>query len=163
MHEDTFQQLLNDLRDGPIAIERQMRTVPAERWDDPVYEGSDGFTRRRLLAHIAANDQRQVTRVRLGSGIGNAADEAAMAEQGDVDVWNRAQVNARAGRSVDDLLAEMHACRAELVSLLESLTPEQRSRQMPFRDQRLPLTEMVPILLDHLAGHARDIASLDPA
>jgi hypothetical protein len=154
-----FHQLLSALREAPAAIEEQVRSVPAHRWVDVVLDGEVTWTRRELLAHIAANDLRQLTRVRVGAGIGTQRDVEALEEQGDVDRWNQAQVAARSGSSVEELLAEMQMHRRALIALLEQLTPEQRSREMPFRATRLPLEEMVPIMLDHLAQHARELAS----
>jgi hypothetical protein len=103
--ERAFAGLLTSLREGPGLIEAQVRAVPADGWDDVVHDGEAGWSRRQLLAHIAANDQRQLTRVRVGAGIGTPADATLLEEQEDVDVWNRAQVAAREGRDVETILA----------------------------------------------------------
>lgn len=158
MTDAEFDQLLADLRDAPARIEAQLAAVPADGWDDVVHEGEGGFTRRQILAHVASNDQRQMTRVRVGSGIGGPADEADLAAQADLDVWNREQVEARAGRMPAELIAEMHARRREFLALLESLSPEQRSRPIPFRGRTGPLTELAALIVEHGAGHAREIA-----
>jgi hypothetical protein len=158
MDDLTFAGLISDLRDAPVQIEAQIRRVPADRWDETMPGAEAGWTRRQLLAHMAANDIRQITRVRVGADIGGQADRDALSEQGDVDAWNQAQVDLRRGRSVDDLVTEMHARRSEFVALLESLTPEQRSQPMPFRADKLPLTAAVPLILGHLAQHAGELA-----
>lgn len=155
----TFAELLVRLREGAEAVEAEVLRVPADRWDQAMPGYESGWTRRQLLAHIAANDQRQITRVRVGAAIGTPADEEALARQGDTDGWNRQQVADRAGRSVDELLVEMHQRRGELIALLQRLTPAQRSQPMPFRATYRPLTEMVPMLLDHLAQHARALSA----
>jgi hypothetical protein len=158
MDDTTFEELLTALREGPSLIETQVRAAPAEGWDRLVEQGEGGWSRRQLLAHIAANDLRQLTRIRVGAGLAEPADFAELQAEGQTDVWNQRQVDLRAGRSVDELLAEMHTHRSELVTLLQSLTPEQRARPMPFRGEPTPLTEMVPALLGHLAFHARQLA-----
>ncbi len=157
MNDETFAELVQRLEAGIAQIATLMTAVPAERWDTPLPHGEGGWTRRQLLAHMAANDQRQLTRVRVGTGIGGVADESTMKEQGDVHVWNQQQVDLRAGRSLEELLAEMRTQRTELVALLQSLTQEQRSRQIPLRGEQVPLSTLVSAVLDHFVQHAQEI------
>ncbi len=159
MDDQTFAGLISELRESATQVEAQIRSVPAGRWDEVTPGAEAGWTRRQLLAHMATNDLRQITRVRVGAGIGSQADRDALSEQADVDVWNRAQVEQRRDRSIDELVAELQAHRAEFIVLLESLSPEQRSQLMPFRGDRLPLTTGVPMIIGHLAEHAREVAN----
>lgn len=158
MDDREYAALLDDLRGAVASLAEQLRAVPAGRWDDTVFAGENGWTRRQLLAHMASNDLRQITRVRIGAGIGNHTDEAMLAAQLEPDGWNQQQVEQRRGRSVEELLAELQTHRNALIALLESLTAEQRAREMPFRGGKAELSTMLPAVSGHLSEHAREIA-----
>jgi hypothetical protein len=151
--------LLRELREGPLRVEAAALKVPADAWDEVIHTGDGAWTRRQLLAHMAANDLRQLVRIRIGAGIPEPGDDLAHAAELEVHDWNRARVSEREQLSIEALLAEMRANRAALVGLLESLTLEQRARPMPFRGQPTPLAEMVPALLAHLDGHAAELTA----
>lgn len=108
---------------------------------------------------MAANDLRQLVRIRIGAGIplpGDALEHAAELETHD---WNRARVSEREDQEIDALLSEMRRNRASLIALLRSLTPAQRDRMMPFRGVPTPLAGMIPVLIGHLDGHAQELAA----
>jgi hypothetical protein len=153
----TFERLLTALTEAPAAVEAAVRAAPADAWSDVIHTGDGAWTRRHLLAHMAANDLRQLVRIRIGAGIPEPGDAEEHAAELEVHDWNAARVAERADRSIDDLLAEMRANRTALIALLWSLTPEQRARPMPFRGEPTPLEEMVPVLIGHLDEHAREL------
>ena len=158
MDDTTFESLMSTLSEALARVEQAARQVPADRWDDAVHTGDGGWTRRELLAHVAANDLRQLVRIRVGAGVAAPDDDAALAAEQRLHEWNQARVDERRRRSVDDLLDEMRAHRAELLALLRGLTPEQRARPMPYRGEPTPLEEMVPSLVAHLDLHARELS-----
>jgi len=160
MNDQQFHHLIARLHEAQARVETVIRTVPAERWDDLVHSSDGAWRRRDLLAHMAGNDRRQLIRVRVGAGIPHDDDGAALAEEQQVHEWNQARVEERRGRTIHSLIAEMRHNRAELVALLTSLTTEQRDRPMPFRGTPTPLSEMIPTLIDHLDGHAQEIAAV---
>jgi hypothetical protein len=157
VNDATFSSLLVALSASAERIEASVRRVPEDRWDEVIHTGDGAWTRRELLSHMAANDLRQLIRIRVGAGIPEPGDDLALAAEQEVHDWNRARVRERAGREVEELLAEMRANREALVSLLRSLTPEQRERPIPFRGEPTPLQEMIPILIGHLEGHAEEL------
>ena len=154
MDDATFAQLRADLEAACPRVEAVVRQVAPAGWDEVIHTGA--WSRRQLLAHMAANDLRQIVRIRIGAGIPEPGDDLAHAAELETHDWNRARVEERAGLVVEDLLAEMRANRASLVALLHSLTPAQRSRPMPFRGEPTPLQDMVPVLIGHLDGHAAE-------
>lgn len=158
MDDETFEGLLAMLTAALTRVEETVRRVPPERWDDPVHTGDGGWTRREILAHVAANDLRQLVRVRVGAGIPQPGDDTALAAEQRLHEWNRDRVNERRDRDIDDLIAEMRANRRELIDMLRGLSPEQRERAIPYRGRPTPLAEMVPALVDHLDLHARELA-----
>ncbi len=157
MDNPTFDRLLTSLADALARVEAVVRRVPDDRWDDVIHTGDGAWTRRQLLAHMAANDLRQLVRVRIGAGIPEPGDDLAHAAELEVHDWNRARVGERAGRGTEELIDEMHANRAALIALLRSLTPAQRARPMPFRGEPTPLEAMVPTLIGHLDTHAAEL------
>lgn len=157
MDDATFEHLLASLAESLTRVEAAARSVPGDRWDEVIHTGDGAWTRRQLLAHMAANDLRQLIRVRIGAGTAEPGDAAAHEAELAVDEWNRARVGERAGRSLEALIAEMRANRATLIALLRALDPAQRDRPMPYRGVPTPLAEMVPSVIGHLDQHAREL------
>jgi hypothetical protein len=157
--DETFEGLVAMLNAAVDRVEQTARAVPLERWNDVIHTDAAAWTRRQLLAHMAANDLRQLVRVRSGAGIAEPGDPAALAAEQRLHEWNQSQVDRRRDREVEELLAEMRANRAALVALLRALTPEQRARPMPFRGEPTPLQKMVPTLVAHIDFHAGELAT----
>ncbi|MGE3074024.1 MAG: DinB family protein [Dehalococcoidia bacterium] len=151
--------ILQQLGEAVSRVEALIREVPDNRWDDIVHTGEGAWTRRELLAHMAANDLRQLVRVRIGAGIAEPDDPATHEQELDVHVWNRARVAERAGSETAQLIEEMRQNREKLLRLLGGLTSEQRDRPMPFRGVPTPLADMIPTLIGHLDSHAQELVS----
>jgi hypothetical protein len=154
----TFEGLIVTLTEALAQVQRAVRSIPADRWEDIVHTGDGPWTRRQLLAHMAANDLRQLIRIRIGAGIAQPTDPADHEAELNVHDWNRSRVEERRQRTVDDLLTEMQQHRSELVALLRSLSPEQRACLMPYRGYPTPLADMIPSVIGHLDEHAREMA-----
>lgn len=159
MERDVFETLLTSLSEARDRVEATVARVPDDRWDERIHTGDGFWTRRQLLAHVAANDLRQLIRIRVGAGIPLPSDQVDYEAQDDVDGWNHAQADARANRSIDDLLLEMRINRDRLLALLIGLTAEQRRRPMPFRGGPTPLEAMIPAVIKHLDDHAGELVS----
>jgi hypothetical protein len=157
MDAATFESLIAALGDAAVRVESAVLRVPAVRWEEVIQTGDGAWTRRQLLSHMAANDLRQLVRVRIGAGIPAPGDDRAHAADLQVHDWNAARVAERAACSVSDLVTEMAENRKALIALLRSLTPAQRARPMPFRGEPTPLEEMVPTLIGHLDQHAHEL------
>ncbi len=158
MDDLTFGTFAEQLAASRERVAGLVRQVPSGAWDEVIHTGDGAWTRRQLLSHMAANDLRQLVRIRIGAGIPLPGDDLEHAAELEVHDWNRARVAEREGAAVDDLLAEMRANRDVLIALLRSLSAEQRARMMPFRGEPTPLGEMLPILMGHLENHARELA-----
>src|SRR5262249_34648009 len=100
MDDATFAGVIAALNESGERVEGGVASVPEERWDDVIHSGDGAWSRRQLLAHIAANDLRQLVRVRIGAGIAEPGDEAEHTAELNVQVWNQAQVDRRAGLGV---------------------------------------------------------------
>lgn len=159
MERAAFEDLLTSLNEARDRVEAAVAQVPADRWDERIHTGDGFWTRHQVLAHMAANDLRQLVRIRVGAGIPLPSDQGDYEAQSEVDTWNHAQADARAGRSIEDLLLEMRLNRDRLIALLIGLTAEQRQRNMPFRGEPTPLEAMIPVVIAHLDGHAAELVS----
>jgi hypothetical protein len=157
MDDSVFERLVQDLADAAERVELKVSRVDAAGWDQVIHTGDGAWTRRQLLAHMAANDLRQLVRIRIGAGIPEPGDDLEHAAELETHDWNRARVAERSGLDVDELLGEMRRNRQALLALLRALTPAQRARPMPFRGVPTPLEEMVPILIGHLDTHAAEL------
>jgi hypothetical protein len=159
MDNETFERLIAMLTNALARVEQTALAVPPDRWEDGIHTSDGHWTRRQILAHVAANDLRQLVRVRVGAGIELADDRDALTAEQRLNEWNQTRVDERAGHAVSALTEEMRDNREALIALLRGLTPEQRDRPMPFRGRPTALVEMVPTLISHLDMHAREIAS----
>lgn len=157
MDEALRDELIDSLLAALERVEGAVRSVARERWDDVIHSGDGPWTRREVLAHMAANDLRQLVRIRIGAGIPEPGDDLEHAAELETHDWNRARVAERVGLDVPELLAEMRENRGRLVALLRGLSPDRLDRAMPFRGVPTPLAEMVPVLIGHLDGHAREL------
>ncbi|MGD9932134.1 MAG: DinB family protein [Dehalococcoidia bacterium] len=157
MTDEDLDTIVATLVQSGDRVRARSMAVPATRWDEIVHTGDGPWTRRQLLAHMAANDLRQLVRIRLGAGIAEPGDAEAHELELDTHTWNAARVAERSRLAVPDLLAEMDRNRSALVALIGGLTQEQRSRLMPFRGVPTPLSEMVTGLTGHLESHAEEL------
>ncbi len=158
MDSATLERFMYDLEASQGRVVTCIQRVPPDAWDDVIHTGDGAWTRGQLLSHMAANDLRQLVRIRIGAGIPEPGDDLEHAAELEVHDWNRARVAEREGSDVETLVAEMQRNRAALIALLRSLTPGQRGRMMPFRGEPTPLAEMLPVLMGHLESHARELA-----
>jgi hypothetical protein len=151
-----LESALTTLAEAAERAEAAIRRVPADRWQEVIHTGDGAWSRHQLLCHLAANDIRQLVRVRIGVGIPNPGDfEEHEVELG--DNWNGLRVKERAGHDVETLIAEMRANRGALIDLLRSLTPEQRERPIPYRGVPTPIHDAVPTLVGHFDMHLGEL------
>jgi DinB superfamily len=159
MATGNFEQDLQELEQMPDQIAAQVRSLPADRWETPVWGGEGGWNRRQLLAHIASINLRHQARVRLGCGLPdpNFKDASALPP---IDDWNGVEVEKLDGKSVTELLELMRSSRAELVRLVRTMTPEQqRDFRMPRGNESLTLGEWAPFVTAHDKTHLAEILS----
>jgi hypothetical protein len=124
-----------------------------------VHGGENGWNRRQMLAHIVTIDKRHGMRVQISAGLPNESGVTDQSHLPAVNDWNQQQVDARAGRSIDELLAEMRRNRGDFIALVRSLTPEQRERVSIDRAglSPTPFAEWLPHVHEHAVSHMREI------
>jgi hypothetical protein len=159
MNEQELEECLAMLSTTPDWIEEQAKRVPAGAWEDKIHDAEGGWNRRQMLAHIATIDKRHGMRVRLGAGLpiqGGVTDQAQLPPIND---WNQGQVDARAGKTVDELLVEYRQNRADFIALVRSLAPEQRARVTINRSPTsfTPFEDWLPHVHEHAVEHMKEV------
>jgi hypothetical protein len=159
MDEKQLEQCLAMLATTPDWIAEQAARVPADGWDEVIHGAEGGWNRRQMLAHIVTIDRRHANRIRLSAGLPNDTGVSNQSELPPINDWNQQQVDARAGRSIDELLAEMRQNRADLIALVRSLAPEHRERVTIDRANLppAPFYEWLGLPHDHAVAHMREV------
>lgn len=159
MNEQELEQCLVMLSTTPDWIEEQARRVPDGDWDVKIHDSEGGWNRRQLLAHIATIDKRHGMRVRLGAGLPNDSGVTDQSQLPNINAWNQQQVDERAGRTIDELLAEYRQNRADFIGMVRSLTPEQRARVTINRSptSSTPFDDWLPHVHEHAVFHMREV------
>jgi len=157
--EQQLEQCLAMLATTPDWIAEQARRVPADGWEIVIHGGEGGWNRRQMLAHIVTIDMRHAQRARIGAGIPDTSGVTDQAMLPPINDWNQRQVDARAGRTIEELLAEMRRNRADLIAQVRSMTPEQRERGHIDRagQPSLAFYDWLPHAHEHAVFHMQEI------
>lgn len=117
--KEKLRQRMQDVRAELLAL---VDTLTAER--AAAASGNPGWTVQDVVAHLAGAEggHRQVIRGLL------AEPPRGFPHDFDLDAFNAVEVDARRGRSLDTLRAELHSQRAETLALLDSITDDQWER-----------------------------------
>jgi Mg2+ and Co2+ transporter CorA len=151
---------LVELEAMPEKIAAAVQGIPADRWESAVWQAEGGWNRRQLLAHLASINLRQTLRGRAAAGLplpGGVGDAAVFAP---IDDWNADEVKRRSDKSVDDLLAELATNRRDLMTLIRSLSQEQRAQmRIARRSESMSFAEWLPFMIQHDQDHLAEIMS----
>jgi uncharacterized protein (TIGR03083 family) len=168
----TRSELLAALRASRDEVLRLVRGVPPDRLEEGRYE--NGWNGRQILAHVASIEwtyPRLIDVARetpgMAAGAPAAADGgplAARTMRGGNDAYNERQVARRAGRSIDQLLAEFEENRAATIRAVEAVSDELLARPIRSAGGVVgPLARVIhAVAVAHTLGHARDIAEPSP-
>lgn len=123
------------------------------------------WTVAEVVAHVAAADLLTIRQLTTLLGVEPAAGrrEPPVEPGHDLDAWNLTQVQRRAGRTAEALLAEMEGHREEALRLLRLLPEGAGAREVPYPGDRQRAGGQVPLRLwlqawsKHDMVHARDI------
>ena len=149
---------LRELAAMPETVADQIRSIPSERWEAPVWQAEGGWNRRQLLAHLASINLRQTLRARLAAGVPDPSGITDASTLPPIDEWNVVEVGQRSTMTVDQIMEEFRANRRELVGLIESISPEQRSGIRISRgSETMSFAEWLPFMIRHDREHLADI------
>lgn len=150
----TKQEIITAIRQGIERVEQTFSGLSDAELDKPVHAGEGGWTARQILAHLAGRADSYQMMFQLA--------EAPPQQQGapsfDVNHWNQGIVDARVGKSRDDLLAEFRETHESLIQRVEALPDEtlQQTVTMP----RGPVTVGDALLGSggqHSISHAEEV------
>src|SRR5258708_1254238 len=118
MDARALDECLAMLNTTPDWIEEQARRVPADGWGVVIHGGEGGWNRKQMLAHIVTIDKRHGMRIRLSAGLPNESGVQDQSQLPPINDWNQEQVDARASKTVDELLSEMRQNRADFIAFV---------------------------------------------
>jgi hypothetical protein len=145
--EATFGELAR----GHEGFLRAVYSVADDAWEEPVASNPQ-WTNKDLLAHLAANDLRPHVRLRAILGEADAGELAAV---NSTDEWNEARVAERRGRSVRQLVDELHANRDQMMALLARMTADNASAIITMANgSQTPLSGYLTFFHEHESTHA---------
>lgn len=153
MTERTFapwvEPIAAQLRESRGQIAEVARAIPAEKWvessPDPNWSYKD------VLAHLATGDW--VVQTVLGAVVANRPLDLAFLDG--LDGGNARLLAERAGRSVDELVAEALAEGEETQGLLAGLTEGDEERRQ--EGAPMSLAEYLRLFPGHERGHLADL------
>ncbi len=139
---------LEQTRAEVLAIASQLRE---DDWEKPVQGEGGKWTARQVLAHLAAAEIGQMSRIQRV-----LAGERYMPEGFNLDVWNDRQIQKRENQRVEDILKDLEASRQALLQLLDSLSEEQLDIEGQHAIGAMMTVEQ---MFYHLGNHERDHAA----
>jgi hypothetical protein len=160
-------EALRASRDEVLAI---VRGLPLERLGEGRYE--NGWNGRQILAHLASIEwtyPRLIDIARDAPAEDTAAStpgaEATRTMRGGNDAYNDRQVAKRAHHSVDELVSEFEQNRAATILAVEAADESLFTRRIRSAGGVTGPLALVfyRVAVDHVLGHARDIAGARPA
>jgi len=137
------------LRESRRQIVELARSIPAEAWSKP--SPDEGWTHKDTLTHLATGDW--VCQTVLRAAVAN--EPLDMAAFADIDAGNARRLEERAGRTVEELIAEVEAEGAETQELLARLTEADEERRQ--EDAPMSLGEYLRMFPQHDQGHLADL------
>lgn len=113
------------------------------------------WTLKDAVAHLVGAE-RGMTRIARGTARG---ENPQLPEGYDNDVYNARQVAKRKDQTLAQVRIELDASRAELIALLESITPEQLALcgEHPLSGD-VSLSDLLVIIYSHERTHANEIS-----
>ena len=159
-------EALRASRDEVLAI---LRGLPLERLEEGRYE--NGWNGRQILAHLASIEwtyPRLIDIARDAPAADTAAStpgaETTRTMRGGNDAYNDRQVAKRAHHSVDELVSEFEQNRAATIRAVEAAEESLFTRRIRSAGGVTGPLALVfyRVAVDHVLGHARDIAGAPP-
>lgn len=145
--------LVTKLRNEGALMDARLASLASSQWEMPVYGEGEIWCARDVLAHLVAAERGHQ------SIIASVAAGGPGAPQGiDIDVYNHDTVSQLAGRSVPDLLSDLHSVREATIATVAALTDDdlRRTGRHPALGENALLADMVRLIPMHVKMHLRD-------
>jgi uncharacterized protein (TIGR03083 family) len=138
------------LREGRSQVVELACSIPPAAWTRP--SPNPGWTCKDLLAHLAAGDWAVQTGLR--AVVAHERLDLAQLRR-DVDTANARLVGERAGRSIEELIAEVEAEGEETQALLARL--EESDEQYTWENAPMTLGDFLPQFSQHDLYHLNQL------
>lgn len=127
-----------------------------DHWHTQVYSEGAAWNIHQLAIHLMVSDKGQSNTV-----MGIARGENVVAEDFDLEKYNRRSVEKRADTSPDAVRASLAASRAELLAWLDTIDDAVLQKQGRHASMRiLSVGQILDVMADHERTHANDIAKV---
>ncbi len=151
------ERILETMQKTRRQLEEAVAAVPEDAWARGVHE--NGWNAKQLLCHLAGGSPAGFIigmAGRSGEGAGSSVGDAGGF---DIDAWNKAEVEKRQARSVEELLAEAQASFDRDIELVNR-TPDEllaRHYRAPWGVEGSVTDVIVAALSGHTAGHLAEL------
>lgn len=133
----TKEEIIAAIRQGIARVEATFGGLTDEQLATQVHSEEAGWTARDILTHLAGRAQGYELTFRLAEGTPVPPRPGGF----DVNAWNQSRIAERAGKSRDELLAEVRAVHEALIARVEGLTDEQLSDTIRRGENTIPVSE----------------------
>jgi hypothetical protein len=118
-------------------FEHFCRSLNAEELAAPIPQSP--WSVQDYIAHLCTIDALIAAGFGPRAGVAAPPPDVPIPQPFDIDDWNQAAIEARRGRTVDELLAEGAATRANMVRAIEAMTDEHLDQVIPYGGDRKTL------------------------
>ena len=151
--KDKLRQIIESDDAASMAI---FKRLSPEKWSQPVPsdEGAQ-WQARDVLNHVAISEGGQLAVIqRVLAGQGGVADDF------DINRFNRRSVQKQAERSIDDMLASIEQAHAQVLSVLEAVSDADLDKSgRHARGDTLTIEQFFHRITEHRRQHAEALAS----
>lgn len=150
------ERILETIRTSRKQLEETVAAMPTDAWTRGVHE--NGWNAKQLLCHLAGGSPAGFI-IGMAGRSGEGAGSGGGAGGFDIDAWNKAEVEKRQARSVEELMAEARASFDRDVELVNRTPDELLAKHFraPWGAEGSVAGVIVASLSGHTAGHLAEL------
>jgi hypothetical protein len=133
----TKEEIIATIRQGIDRVERTFGKLTDEQLATQVHSEEAGWTARDILTHLAGRAQGYDLTFRMAEGTPMPSRPGGF----DVNAWNQSRIAERAGKTRDELLAEVRAVHEALIARVQEMPDEQLERTIPRAQGPVPVSD----------------------
>lgn len=151
------ERILETIQASRKQLEEAVAAMPEDKWTQGVHE--NGWNAKQLLCHLAGGSPAGFIIGMAGRSGESVGSGGAGADAFDIDGWNKAEVEKREAKSIDELLAEARAGFDGDVELVNR-TPEEllaKHYKAPWGVEGSVADVIVGSISGHTGGHLAEL------